>query len=105
MFKLTLIAAIVAATFGGVAAPATAAQVGVTLNVAPPPQQDEVVPAARRGYEWSAGYWNWDRNRDGIRNRNDRDRDGDRDRDRDRDGDGDGVPNRRDNAPNTPRRN
>ena len=103
MFKLRLIAAIVAATLGGVAAPATAAQVGVTLNVAPPPQQDEVVPAARRGYEWSAGYWNWDRNRDGIRNRNDRDRD--RDRERDRDDDGDGVPNRRDNAPNTPRRN
>ncbi|MES2959425.1 MAG: thrombospondin type 3 repeat-containing protein [Pseudomonadota bacterium] len=49
-----------------------------------------------RGGRWELRRGAWargDRDGDGIRNRNDRDRDGD------------GVPNRRDDAPNDPRRN
>ncbi len=38
------------------------AQVGVSIVIgnAPPPPRYEAVPAARRGYEWAPGYWNWD---------------------------------------------
>ena len=37
------------------------AQVGINIVIgnAPPPVRYEVVPAARRGYEWAPGYWNW----------------------------------------------
>jgi hypothetical protein len=37
------------------------AQVGVNIVIgnAPPPVRYEVAPAARRGYVWSPGYWNW----------------------------------------------
>lgn len=37
------------------------AQVGVHIVVgnAPPPPRHEVLPAQRRGYTWSPGYWNW----------------------------------------------
>lgn len=35
------------------------AQVNITIGNAPPPVRYEVVPAARRGYEWAPGYWNW----------------------------------------------
>jgi hypothetical protein len=31
----------------------------VTVHQAPPPPKHEAVPAARRGYEWAPGYWNW----------------------------------------------
>ena len=38
------------------------AQVGLSLviNAAPPAPRFESVPAARRGYVWAPGYWNWD---------------------------------------------
>lgn len=61
MFKHTLLAAVVAATLGGMAATASAAPVGVTIRVGPPEMRYEEVPAARRGYDWSPGYWNWSR--------------------------------------------
>jgi hypothetical protein len=32
----------------------------VDIGVAPPAPQVEVVPAARPGYVWTPGYWNWD---------------------------------------------
>lgn len=37
------------------------AQVGfnIVIGNAPPPVRYEVVPAARRGYVWTPGYWDW----------------------------------------------
>ena len=35
----------------------------VDVNVAPPPERVEVVPAPRAGYVWAPGYWRWDRGR------------------------------------------
>ena len=62
MFKHSLLAAIVAAALGSIAAQAAAAApVGVTIRVGPPDQRYEVEPAARRGYDWAPGYWNWSR--------------------------------------------
>ncbi len=135
MFKQSLLAAVVVASLGMAAGPTTAA-VNVSVDVAPPPPRHEVMPAPRRGYDWTPGYWAWDAgrhrhvwvagtwvrsrpgyvytqptwvehdgrwqhrrgawargDRDGIPNSHDRDRDGD------------GVPNRRDSAPDNPRRN
>ena len=31
----------------------------VDIEVAPPALREEVVPAARRGYVWAPGYWNY----------------------------------------------
>jgi len=31
----------------------------IVVEKAPPPMRREAVPAARRGYEWIPGYWNW----------------------------------------------
>lgn len=31
----------------------------IVIGDAPPPVRYEVVPRARRGYEWAPGYWNW----------------------------------------------
>jgi len=38
------------------------AQVGINIIIgdAPPPPRIETMPAARRGYVWAPGYWNWD---------------------------------------------
>lgn len=33
------------------------------VHDAPPPPRHEVVPAARHGYEWAPGYWNWNGHR------------------------------------------
>ena len=45
---------------GAIAVPMMAsARVHVDIGVAPPAAQVEVVPAARRGYLWGPGYWNW----------------------------------------------
>jgi hypothetical protein len=43
------------------AAPAAYAQIHgvITVREAPPPLRAEVVPAPRRGYAWTPGYWNW----------------------------------------------
>ena len=124
---LTVIAA-ACATFSGAAISATV----VDVRVAPPPPRHEVVPAARAGYVWVPGYWDWRGRRhvwvnghwerarrgyayrapewvqDGDRWRLrrgswDRDRDGIPNR-LDRDRDGDGIPNRRDSRPDNPRR-
>jgi hypothetical protein len=35
------------------------ARVYVDVDVAPPPPRVEVVPAARVGYVWAPGYWDW----------------------------------------------
>jgi hypothetical protein len=105
-------------SLGGLAMPVTAsAEVGIYLNIGPPPLRHEVVPSPRHGYVWSPGYWNarhnrhtwqaghWERERAGYRfsqpgwtqrdNRWQLER-GHWDRN---DRDGDGVPNHVDRAP------
>lgn len=134
MIRKLLVAAALAAAFGSVAVPASAA---VVVNVAPPPLRSEVVPRARPGYVWVGGHWGWRnhkhrwikgtwlRERRGFRydqpawverdgrwqmvsgnwRRAERDRDGDGIPNRvDRDRDGDGVANRNDLRPDNPRR-
>ena len=56
MFRQALLAAAVAASLGLVAAPATAAQVAVSINVGPPALRYEAQPEPRRGYQWAPGY-------------------------------------------------
>lgn len=60
MIKKTLLAALVAASFAGVAAPAFAA---TYVRVAPPEPRAETVPAARPGKVWVGGHWEWRHNR------------------------------------------
>ena len=100
----------------------------IVVQKAPPALRREAVPAARRGYEWVPGYWNWNGRRytwvgghyekvragsvyarpEWRRNGNgwELDRGGWRSGDRAvrRDRDGDGVPNRADARPNNPNR-
>ena len=60
MIKTTALAtAILAATLGTVAVPASAVSYGVTIDVAPPAARVEHMPAPRRGYVWVPGYWDW----------------------------------------------
>ena len=56
-----LSAALLAATLGTAALPSQAAI--VTVDVAPPAPRYEAVPAPRHGYNWTAGYWNWNGHR------------------------------------------
>ena len=52
------------ASLGSLSVPmAASAEVGIYLNVAPPPVRYEAVPAARHGYVWSPGYWNAQNNK------------------------------------------
>lgn len=120
--RKTAVTAIIAATMGLAAIPATSVAADVYLRVAPPAPRVEVVPAPRAGYLWVPGYWDarghrhhwvkghYERERRGYRFSEPRwvERDnrwyierprwqrGDRDRD--------GVPNRMDRAPNNPNR-
>ena len=57
-----LLGTIVASTFAAVA-PTAQAAVEVYVNIPPPAVRYEVVPAARAGYVWAPGYWNWRNNR------------------------------------------
>ena len=66
MKKIAIATALLAALGGSVLLPSVAAaQVNVNINIgeAPPPVRYEVVPAARSGYLWVPGYWNWDGSR------------------------------------------
>jgi hypothetical protein len=121
MFKKLLLATVIAGSFGAVTVPASAATVIVQ---APPAPRVEVVPAARRGYVWAPGHWNWQGHRHvWVRGSWVRERPGQRYEaatwvQRDgrwyqnparwtrgmRDRDGDGVPNRFDSRPNDPTR-
>jgi len=119
MIRKILLAAMVAASFGSIATPATAA---IVVQVAPPPPRTEATPPPRRGHVWVAGHWEW-RNRHHqwvtgtwIRERRGyqyiqpawAERDGrwymERGSWRRGDRDGDGVPNRQDRAPDNPNR-
>lgn len=44
------------------AAPAYA-QFNVSINIAPPAPQYEIVPAISPGYVWAPGYWGWNNDR------------------------------------------
>ena len=121
MIKKVLLATLVAAAVGGTAVP-TIASADVIVRVAPPAPRYEVVPAARRGWVWVPGYWDWRRGRHvWVSGTWVRERPGYRyygpqwaERDgrwhmaqgywRRGDRDGDGVPNRYDRAPDNPRR-
>ena len=58
MLKRTLITALLMSSLSGVAQYAAAEAV---VRVAPPAPRSEAVPAARRGYIWSPGHWEWRR--------------------------------------------
>jgi hypothetical protein len=115
-------AAAAALITGGVCLPVVASAADVVVRVAPPEPRHEVVPAARRGYEWAPGYWNWNGRRYvWMRGHWERVRKGyawhhpewrqdergwvlDRGGWRRGDRDGDGVPNRVDRRPDNPNR-
>lgn len=63
--KKVLVSALCAVgMIGAVATPLTSfAQVEIQLNYAPPAPRYEVIPAARPGYVWSGGHWQWQRDR------------------------------------------
>ena len=57
-FRKPLLAALIAASLGGVSVPTLArADVEIFFNSAPPAARHEVVPAPRRGYLWVRGHW------------------------------------------------
>lgn len=124
IIRKPLLALLVVASLGGVTHASLAlADVEIFYNRAPPPARHEMVPAPRRGYVWTPGYWDaknnkhfwrkghWERARNGqvyvpprwIERNNgwalERGRWNPNDRD------GDGVPNNRDRQPDNPRRN
>jgi WXXGXW repeat (2 copies) len=122
-FRKSLLVGLCLASLGGIAVPMTAsAEVGIYLNMAPPPARYEVVPAPRRGYVWAPGYWNasrnrhvwkaghWERERRGYHytepawTQRDNRWQLERGRWQRGDRDGDGVPNYADRAPDNPRR-
>jgi hypothetical protein len=122
-FRKPLLAALIAASLGGISVPTLArADVEIFFNRAPPQLRHEVVPAPRRGYLWAPGYWDlrgqkhvwrrghWERQRVGYKYVEPRwvERNNGWALERGRwnrgDRDGDGVPNYRDNAPDNPRR-
>jgi len=121
--RLLLAAMIGAGTLGAVALPQTATAATVYVERAPPARREEMVPAPRRGYVWSPGYWAlgsnhrhywvkgvWVRERRGYTYAPNQwvERNGrwelERGRWDRRDNDGDGVPNGRDARPNDPTR-
>ena len=57
MIKKSLVAALAALTLGGVVLPAYSAV--VVVRQAPPAPREEVAPAARNGYVWRTGHWEW----------------------------------------------
>ena len=63
MFKQVLFSALVASTLVTAVLPAVAAPANVVIRIGPPEPRVEVVPAPRRGYDWSPGYWNWSASR------------------------------------------
>ncbi|HEX2825918.1 MAG TPA: YXWGXW repeat-containing protein [Burkholderiales bacterium] len=119
MLRKTVLAAMLASSLAGVAATGYAADFG--FRHAPPVPRAEVIPAARAGYVWVPGYWDYSKHRyqwvNGHYVRERRgyhyqqshwvQRDGRWYLERGRfarDRDGDGVPNRFDRRPNNPRR-
>lgn len=116
------VVAVLCASIGIVSLPMAAGAATIYLSIAPPELRHEVVPAPRRGYVWSPGYWNakgsrhvwqrghWERNRVGYYRsaptwtQRDNRWELQRGRWNKGDRDGDGVPNRIDRAPRNPGR-
>ena len=58
--KFLMSALLAVGTLGTVTIPLpSGADVSVQLNFGPPPERVEVIPAPRRGYIWTPGYWDW----------------------------------------------
>ena len=97
MIRKTLLATLAVASLSAVAVPLAAADTFVRVTPAP---QVAFVPAARHGYVWVPGHFEWRGQRrvfvDGAYFAHGRAFHGDRDRD--------GVPNRFDRFPNNPYR-
>lgn len=122
---LTAVAAVLISTAAFTPVQALARTEVIIVHKAPPAPKHERIPAARHGYEWAPGYWNWNgrrhvwvkghwervrpghaykpaewrRDHNGWR----LERAGWRQETR-RDRDGDGVPNRHDRRPSNPYR-
>ena len=58
MFSKLKTLTVLAAASATISASAVAASY-IDVRVGPPPPHYEVVPAARPGYMWSPGYWDW----------------------------------------------
>jgi len=58
MVKQILFAAMVAASFATIPASVSFAR-DIVVQIAPPEARYERIPAARRGYVWAPGHWNW----------------------------------------------
>jgi hypothetical protein len=119
--KKLILAALLAASAGPLL-PLTASADVLVVRTAPPPPREEVIPAARHGYVWTPGYWNWNGHRYvWVQGRYQRERMGYRWHEptwteangrwrMERGGwhrgdrDGDGVPNRYDRQPDNPER-
>ena len=118
--KIFVSALLAAGILGAAATPLPSmAAVEVYVHTAPPPPREERVPAARHGYVWTPGYWNWQgkkhvwvkgsyvRERRGYTYHPHEwvERDGRWQLQRGRwDRDGDGIPNDRDRHPDNPNR-
>jgi hypothetical protein len=63
MKRFALAALIAVASAGAVPLTSIAAPVGVYIGVAPPAPLVERVPAARHGYVWAPGHWQWNGHR------------------------------------------
>jgi hypothetical protein len=122
-FRKPLLAVLIAASLGSVSlSMPTFAAVEIFFNTAPPPARHEVVPAPRKGYLWTPGYWDaknkkhiwkgghWEKSRSGqhyVEPRWIERNNGwalERGRWNPGDRDGDGVPNSRDRQPDNPNR-
>ncbi|MEP7155382.1 MAG: YXWGXW repeat-containing protein [Betaproteobacteria bacterium] len=117
--NLLTAALIATGALGAVTIPQVSSAAVVTIQVAPPPLRAERIPAARRGYVWVPGYWDWRGHRHvwvrGVYVKERRgyryaphqwvQRDGGWYMERGRwDRDGDGIPDNRDRRPNDPTR-
>jgi hypothetical protein len=58
--RTAIAAALLAMAATAIPVAGQAARVAVEINVAPPPDVVEVVPAPRAGYIWAPGYQRWD---------------------------------------------
>ncbi|MGZ5031811.1 MAG: hypothetical protein ACXWAC_01320 [Usitatibacter sp.] len=59
MFKRNLFLAALAISSLGVLPLPASADVGIYLDISPPPPRHEIMPAARPGFVWQPGYWDW----------------------------------------------
>jgi len=50
---------VAALALGAIAVPIVSEARAIIVEIAPPAPRVEVVPAARAGYIWAPGYWDW----------------------------------------------